>query len=228
MRRALAPFNKLESSNQTQSSADFITNTSGFSFRYTQAAVYLGLGVMASAALAALALGIVFLLDRGMLTVALALAAFGAAIVESCLSIPALRWAVAGLGLVVAGRLTYEPRIVGAALGVTPIFNWLLFAYGVPAAAFGLAARIMRRASGEDRPVQIAQALSVIFFALLFFFEIRHALNGGDPYSCRRWKGFVTVREHQALKWVPPKELRAYPMPPADAPLIPALIDLLD
>jgi hypothetical protein len=34
MRRALAPFSKLESSNHTQSSADFITNTSGFSFRY--------------------------------------------------------------------------------------------------------------------------------------------------------------------------------------------------
>jgi len=147
------------------------------------AALYLGLGVMASAALAALALGIVFVLDRGMLTVALALAAFGAAIVESRLSIPALRWAVAALGLVVAGRLAYEPRIVGAALGVTPIFNWLLFAYGVPAAAFGLAARIMRRASGEDRPVQIAQALSVIFSALLFFFQIRHALNGGNPYA---------------------------------------------
>ncbi|MCI0734764.1 MAG: (deoxy)nucleoside triphosphate pyrophosphohydrolase [Beijerinckiaceae bacterium] len=46
-------------------------------------------------------------------------------------------------------------------------------------------------------------------------------------YICRRWTGFVVAREHQALKWVPPKELRAYKMPPADAPLIPALIDLL-
>jgi hypothetical protein len=26
-------------------------------------------------------------------------------------------------------------------------------------------------------------ALSVLFSALLFFFEIRHALNGGDPYA---------------------------------------------
>ncbi|MCI0598249.1 MAG: (deoxy)nucleoside triphosphate pyrophosphohydrolase [Beijerinckiaceae bacterium] len=46
-------------------------------------------------------------------------------------------------------------------------------------------------------------------------------------YICRRWKGFAVAREHQALKWVPPKDLRAYKMPPADAPLIPALIDLL-
>ncbi|MBO0734750.1 MAG: 8-oxo-dGTP diphosphatase MutT, partial [Methylocapsa sp.] len=46
-------------------------------------------------------------------------------------------------------------------------------------------------------------------------------------YVCRRWKGYATAREHQALRWVRPKELRTYPMPPADAPLIPALIDLL-
>jgi len=46
-------------------------------------------------------------------------------------------------------------------------------------------------------------------------------------YICRRWSGFVEARENQALKWVFPKDMRAYPMPPADAPLIPALIDLL-
>src|SRR5579863_6229092 len=46
-------------------------------------------------------------------------------------------------------------------------------------------------------------------------------------YICRRWQGLVTAREAQALKWVRPGALRDYPMPPADAPLIPALIDLL-
>lgn len=46
-------------------------------------------------------------------------------------------------------------------------------------------------------------------------------------YVCRRWQGFVTAREGQALKWVWPGDLRNYPMPPADAPLIPALVDLL-
>ncbi|MGA3302212.1 MAG: (deoxy)nucleoside triphosphate pyrophosphohydrolase [Methylovirgula sp.] len=46
-------------------------------------------------------------------------------------------------------------------------------------------------------------------------------------YVCRRWQGIVTPREGQALKWARPADLRAYPMPPADAPLIPALIDLL-
>ncbi|HEX8167588.1 MAG TPA: (deoxy)nucleoside triphosphate pyrophosphohydrolase [Beijerinckiaceae bacterium] len=46
-------------------------------------------------------------------------------------------------------------------------------------------------------------------------------------YACRRWDGFVRPREGQALKWVRPKDLAAYPMPPADAPLIPFLIDLI-
>ena len=46
-------------------------------------------------------------------------------------------------------------------------------------------------------------------------------------YVCRRWEGVAIAREHQALKWVRPNELRQFPMPPADEPLIPALIDLV-
>ena len=46
-------------------------------------------------------------------------------------------------------------------------------------------------------------------------------------YVCRRWEGFVEAREKQRLKWVRPNELREYPMPPADEPLIPHLIALL-
>ncbi|MFC0218597.1 8-oxo-dGTP diphosphatase [Pseudochelatococcus lubricantis] len=45
-------------------------------------------------------------------------------------------------------------------------------------------------------------------------------------YVCRRWEGTASSREGQALKWVAPRSLRDYPMPPADAPLIPFLIDL--
>lgn len=46
-------------------------------------------------------------------------------------------------------------------------------------------------------------------------------------YVCRKWQGMVQSQEGQALKWVKPMRLRDYPMPPADAPLIPHLIDLL-
>lgn len=46
-------------------------------------------------------------------------------------------------------------------------------------------------------------------------------------YVCRRWSGFVEPREGQGLRWLRPRDLRSLPMPPADGPLIPALIDLI-
>lgn len=46
-------------------------------------------------------------------------------------------------------------------------------------------------------------------------------------YACRRWEGFVQSCEGQALAWVKPREMRTYPMPPADEPLLPDLIHLL-
>lgn len=46
-------------------------------------------------------------------------------------------------------------------------------------------------------------------------------------YVCRRWKGIAQAMEGQELKWVFAKNLRDYPMPPADLPLIPHLQELL-
>ena len=46
-------------------------------------------------------------------------------------------------------------------------------------------------------------------------------------YICRRWEGTVVSQEGQAIKWVRANKLRDLAMPPADAPLIPHLIDLL-
>lgn len=46
-------------------------------------------------------------------------------------------------------------------------------------------------------------------------------------YICRRYEGIARSMEGQALKWVRPNDLRSYPMPPADEPLIPFLTDLL-
>ncbi|MCC5954533.1 MAG: 8-oxo-dGTP diphosphatase MutT [Natronohydrobacter sp.] len=46
-------------------------------------------------------------------------------------------------------------------------------------------------------------------------------------FVCRKWQGQPQSREGQALKWVRPEDLRTYPMPPADLPLIPVLRDWL-
>ena len=46
-------------------------------------------------------------------------------------------------------------------------------------------------------------------------------------FACRRWQGSVRPLEGQNLAWVRAKDLRDYPMPPADEPIVPILRDWL-
>ena len=46
-------------------------------------------------------------------------------------------------------------------------------------------------------------------------------------FACRKWDGIPTPREGQRLKWAAKEELRNYPMPPADIPVVPILRDWL-
>lgn len=46
-------------------------------------------------------------------------------------------------------------------------------------------------------------------------------------FACRKWEGTPHAREGQTLKWVKPTDMRDYPMPAADIPLISVLRDWL-
>ena len=46
-------------------------------------------------------------------------------------------------------------------------------------------------------------------------------------FACRKWKGAPHGKEGQSLKWVRVNELKNYPMPPADEPLIAMIRDVL-
>ncbi|MEM9370375.1 MAG: 8-oxo-dGTP diphosphatase MutT [Pseudomonadota bacterium] len=46
-------------------------------------------------------------------------------------------------------------------------------------------------------------------------------------FACRKWDGVVRGREDQVIKWVRARELKEYPMPPADIPLVAVLRDWL-
>ena len=46
-------------------------------------------------------------------------------------------------------------------------------------------------------------------------------------FACRKWEGTPVSRENQKLTWAHAKDLRNFPMPPADIPLIPILRDWL-
>jgi uncharacterized membrane protein len=137
-------------------------------------------GWFATGALAALALGLVFALSEGTLTIALSLAALAGAFVAARLGPPALRWGAAGLGLLVALRVAWNP-LVAREVGATPFFNWLLLGYGAPALAFAGAARLLR--GREDLALQTMRALAIFFAGALIFLEIRHAANAGNVYA---------------------------------------------
>ncbi|MFM9848348.1 MAG: DUF2339 domain-containing protein [Hyphomicrobiaceae bacterium] len=143
-------------------------------------AAMLATGAFAAAAIGALCFALVATLSRGYLTVAFALAALGTAWVATLRDIPLLRYAVTAIGLVVLGRIAWDPVIMGADVGRTPIFNWLLLGYGVPAVAFASAA-VLLRTRAQDLAVRLSESLAILFAALLFYFQIRHALNDGDP-----------------------------------------------
>jgi uncharacterized membrane protein len=137
--------------------------------------------LFATGTLAALALALTFALDKGWLTIALALTSTGAAWVSTQRPIPFLRVLSSILAGIVVLRIGYEPRIAGAAVGTTPIFNWLLWGYGVPALSFWVGSVFLRR-RGDDASLRSVEAAAILFTVLLVFLEIRHAINGGDVY----------------------------------------------
>ena len=137
--------------------------------------------IYATGTLAALALALTFALEKGWLTVGLALMSPAAAWIAEKRPLPWLRWLSAIMAAVVVARIGYEPRIVGSDLGTTPVFNWLLYGYGVPAASFWLAGWLLRRRT-DDLPGRMVDAGAILFTVLLVILEIRHYTTGGDIY----------------------------------------------
>jgi uncharacterized membrane protein len=141
----------------------------------------ISIALFATGTPAALALALTFALEKGWLTIALSLMSMGTAWISMQRPIPFLRWLASILAGIVVLRIGYEPRIVGDAVGTTPIFNWLLLGYGIPALSFWAGSYFLRR-RGDDAPLRAVEAAAILFTVLLAFMEIRHAVNGGDVY----------------------------------------------
>lgn len=84
------------------------------------------------------------------------------------------------MSFVVLGRFIIDPSIVGnLALGKTPVFNWLLPGYAIPALGAGLAAWTLKRnLDGRMRLVQ--EAFATLFALLTAAMLVRHVMNGGQ------------------------------------------------
>ena len=77
----------------------------------------------------------------------------------------------------------------------------------------------------EELAIDVTEACLAPFTFASHIYEDFHLLM--PLYLCRRWDGILRPLEGQQVKWVRPLELRTYPMPPADEPLIAMLRDFL-
>jgi uncharacterized membrane protein len=162
--------------------AAFGAATEALSRRENRPGLAIATALFATGTLGALALALTFALEKGWLTIALALMSLGTAWISIQRPIAFLRWLAAILATIVTARIVYDPRIVGDAVGTTPILNWLLWGYGVPALSFWAASYFLRRRA-DDAPLRMVEAAAILFTALLAFTEIRHLATGGNMTS---------------------------------------------
>jgi uncharacterized membrane protein len=136
-------------------------------------------GVLSGTILAA-----TFALSTAWLSVALAVHLPAMGWIEGRTRVPALRWLAAGVAIAVLVRLALNPYVLEYPLSATPIFNWLLYGYGIPALAFIVATRQFGSRT-DDLLVGLLEAGSVVFVTLLLTLELRHALYGriAAPYG---------------------------------------------
>jgi uncharacterized membrane protein len=159
-----------------------------------------------------------FGLSEAWLTVALALHLPAIGWVEQRIRIPSLRWIALLIAAAVLVRLLLNPYVLDYPLGPTSIVNWLLYGYGVPAAAFIIATRQFG-ASRDDALVWVLEAGSIVFTLLLLTLELIHAIYGKltmgwlDDFGAGAalivlWLGFAAIlialgewRKRPVLHW---------------------------
>ncbi len=78
-------------------------------------------------------------------------------------------------------RIGWMQHVVGRDVGTTPIFNWILYGYGIPAAAFWIGGALLRQRA-DDRPARMIEAGALLLTVLTVFLEIRHYIYRGDIF----------------------------------------------
>jgi uncharacterized membrane protein len=139
--------------------------------------IEIALAAYAVGVLGATILAATFALSNAWLTVAIALHLPALGWIEGRLDLKVLRHVALIVAGIVLARLVLNPYLLGYPIGPGPIFNWLLYGYGIPALAFIIATKQFG-SRADDLLVGVLEAGSVLFTALLLTFELRHAAYG--------------------------------------------------
>jgi uncharacterized membrane protein len=154
------------------------------------------LGLYAAAVVAAVSLAATMSLEQAWLTVALSLQLPALAWIDDHLELKLLR----RVALIVAGtvlaRLVFNWHILDYPLGGPPGLNWILYGYGIPAAAYYWTAKRFR-ARADDTLVMVLEAGALTFAVLLVTLEIRNVVAG----SLDNLSYDLLERSLQSLAW---------------------------
>lgn len=83
----------------------------------------------------------------------------------------------------------------------------------------------LRRELREELGIEVCETCLAPFTFASHAYHDFHLLM--PLFLCRNWEGEILPQEGQEVAWVRARRLADYPMPPADAPLVPWLRDLL-
>ena len=83
----------------------------------------------------------------------------------------------------------------------------------------------LRRELKEELSIDVCETCLAPFTFASHTYDTFHLLM--PLYLCRNWEGEISPCEGQEVTWTRANRLATFPMPPADAPLIPMLRDLL-
>ncbi len=140
------------------------------------------LAALAAAATAFVSLAVALELERAWWSVAWALEVPALVWLAARLRLRALRGLAGALAAATALRLLANPAVLGYPIGTLPVWNWLLYGYGVPLASMALAARFARRdpARGAGQLGPALEGLALAFAFALVTLHVRQLFHPGD------------------------------------------------
>jgi len=141
----------------------------------------------ATEALGFLAAGVTFFvaaaipmeLSREWITVAYAIELAAVAAIAARLDLRAMRLLCWPLLAVVVVRFVLNPEVLKYPIGVTPIFNWILWGYGIAIVALVAGLRVLRP-TGDARLVRAVEAAVALLAFVLATLEVRSLFQPGS------------------------------------------------
>ncbi|MBT3359024.1 MAG: DUF2339 domain-containing protein [Rhodospirillales bacterium] len=136
------------------------------------------LGIYALAVFAAISLAASMTLEETWLSIALAIQLPATAWIHNQLKIAYLRPFSALIAVIVGIRLLLLHHLPGSPLYEPLDGIWILYSYGIPAIAFGLAAKWFRE-TGDDKLVMLLESGTIAIAVATVSMEIRHFVGDG-------------------------------------------------